>query len=74
MTVGIGGEQWRRAIGDAASALHPVSVAVGQAAIAAAATGNGLPRNYRQDEASQAEVTTAPARRSRHARLRARSR
>ena len=42
------------AIGDIASALNQISVAVGHAAIAATAIHNRLPRNYRETTASQA--------------------
>lgn len=41
------------AIGDIVSALNQISVAVGHAAIAATAIHNRLPRNYREDAASQ---------------------
>lgn len=50
------------AIGDVVSALNQISVAVGQAAIAATAIHNRLPRNYREDEASQPDATAAPGR------------
>ena len=53
------------AIGDVVSALNQISVAVGHAAIAATAIHNRLPRNYREDEASQpasAVVPPAPGR------------
>ena len=43
------------AIGDIASALNQISVAVGHAAIAATAIHNRLPRNYREETASQPE-------------------
>jgi len=53
------------AIGDVVSALNQISVAVGHAAIAATAIHNRLPRNFREDKASQpdsaAELPT-PAR------------
>lgn len=41
------------AIGDVVSALNQISVGVGHAAIAATAIHNRLPRNFREDEASQ---------------------
>lgn len=41
------------AIGDIASALNQISVAVGHAAIAATAIHNRLPRNFREDTAGQ---------------------
>ncbi|CAN5658543.1 NAD(P)/FAD-dependent oxidoreductase [soil metagenome] len=41
------------AIGDIVSALNQISVAVGQAAIAATAIHNRLPRNYREQNDSQ---------------------
>lgn len=44
------------AIGDIVSALNQISVAVGHAAIAATTIHNRLPRNYREDAASQAET------------------
>ena len=44
------------AIGDVVSALNQISVAVGHAAIAATAIHNRLPRNFREDVASQAET------------------
>lgn len=44
------------AIGDVVSALNQISVAVGHAAIAATALHNRLPRNFREDEASQPET------------------
>jgi thioredoxin reductase (NADPH) len=44
------------AIGDVVSALNQISVAVGHAAIAASAIHNRLPRNLREDAASQAET------------------
>ncbi|MHB8912768.1 MAG: NAD(P)/FAD-dependent oxidoreductase [Lysobacter sp.] len=47
------------AIGDIVSALNQISVAVGHAAIAATTIHNRLPRNYREDEASQAESAAA---------------
>lgn len=43
------------AIGDVVSTLNQISVAVGHAAIAATAIHNRLPRNFREDEASQPE-------------------
>ncbi|MEO6263662.1 MAG: NAD(P)/FAD-dependent oxidoreductase [Luteimonas sp.] len=46
------------AIGDVVSALNQISVAVGHAAIAATAIHNRLPRNFREDEASQPETAT----------------
>jgi thioredoxin reductase (NADPH) len=46
------------AIGDVVSALNQISVAMGQAAIAASAIHQRLPPNLREDEASQPE--TAP--------------
>jgi thioredoxin reductase (NADPH) len=46
------------AIGDVVSALNQISVAMGQAAIAASAIHQRLPPNFREDEASQPE--TAP--------------
>ena len=49
------------AIGDVVSALNQISVAVGQAAVAATAIHNRLPRNYREDEASQPDAVAAPA-------------
>ena len=50
------------AIGDVVSALNQISVAVGQAAIAATAIHNRLPRNYREDESSQPDAAAAPLR------------
>jgi len=44
------------AIGDVVSALNQISVAVGQAAIAATAVHNRLPRNFREDSDSQPET------------------
>jgi thioredoxin reductase (NADPH) len=44
------------AIGDVVSALNQISVAVGHAAIAASAIHRRLPRNFREDEASQPET------------------
>jgi len=44
------------AIGDVVSALNQISVAVGHAAIAASAIHKRLPRNFREDEASQSET------------------
>ncbi len=44
------------AIGDVVSALNQISVAVGHAAIAASAIHNRLPRNLREDVASQSET------------------
>lgn len=44
------------AIGDVVSALNQISVAVGHAAIAATALHNRLPRNFREDEASQPDT------------------
>ena len=46
------------AIGDVVSALNQISVAMGHAAVAASAIHQRLPRNFREDEASQPE--TAP--------------
>ncbi|MDQ3195104.1 MAG: NAD(P)/FAD-dependent oxidoreductase [Pseudomonadota bacterium] len=46
------------AIGDVVSGLNQISVALGHAAIAATAIHNRLPRNFREDEASQSG--TAP--------------
>ncbi|GAA4857243.1 NAD(P)/FAD-dependent oxidoreductase [Luteimonas vadosa] len=43
------------AIGDIVSALNQISVAVGHAAVAATAVHNRLPRNFREDKASQPE-------------------
>ena len=43
------------AIGDIASALNQISVAVGHAAIAATAIHNRLPRNFREETASRPE-------------------
>jgi thioredoxin reductase (NADPH) len=44
------------AIGDVVSALNQISVAVGHAAVAATAIHNRLPRNFREDDASQADT------------------
>ena len=44
------------AIGDVVSALNQISVAVGHAAVAASAIHNRLPRNFREDLASQAQT------------------
>lgn len=44
------------AIGDVVNALNQISVAVGHAAIAATALHNRLPRNFREDEASQPDT------------------
>ena len=44
------------AIGDLVSALNQISVAVGHAAIAATTLHNRLPRNFREDEASQPDT------------------
>ena len=52
------------AIGDVVSTLNQISVAVGHAAIAATAIHNRLPRNFREDEASQPDCAAelpAPA-------------
>jgi thioredoxin reductase (NADPH) len=49
------------AIGDIVSALNQISVSVGQAAIAATAIHNRLPRNFREDKGSQpAQVRSLP--------------
>ena len=50
------------AIGDVVSALNQISVAVGQAAIAATAIHNRLPRNYREDDASPPAAAPPPGR------------
>jgi len=47
------------AIGDVVSALNQISVAVGHAAIAATAIHNRLPRNFREDLASQPETAAS---------------
>lgn len=44
------------AIGDVVSALNQISVGVGHAAIAATAIHNRLPRNFREDPASQPDT------------------
>ncbi|MCY7353543.1 MAG: NAD(P)/FAD-dependent oxidoreductase [Lysobacter sp.] len=44
------------AVGDVVSTLNQISVAVGHAAIAATAIHNRLPRNFREDEASQPDT------------------
>ena len=47
------------AIGDVVSALNQISVAVGHAAIAATAIHNRLPRNFREDKASQPDTAAS---------------
>ncbi|MCA1713903.1 MAG: NAD(P)/FAD-dependent oxidoreductase [Gammaproteobacteria bacterium] len=47
------------AIGDVVNALNQISVAVGHAALAATAIHNRLPRNFREDEASQPDTAAA---------------
>lgn len=47
------------AVGDVVNALNQISVAVGQAAIAATAIHNRLPRNFREDKASQPDTAAS---------------
>lgn len=44
------------AVGDVVSALNQISVAMGQASVAASAIHQRLPRNLREDETSQPDT------------------